>query len=69
MRTIEIKGMSCQHCVATVTRAVSSVPGVASASVSLEKGEASFEESAPVDIEAVKAAVRKAGFEAGAEKA
>jgi copper chaperone len=69
MRTIEIKGMSCQHCVGTVAKAVGSVPGVASVAVSLERQEASFEESAPVDLEAVRAAVRKAGFEAGAEKA
>ncbi len=68
MKTIEIKGMSCQHCVMTVTKAISAVPGVAKVSVSLEKAQASFEETSPVDLQAVRQAVKKAGFEAGAEK-
>ena len=35
--------MGCQHCVVTVTKALRSVPGVASASVDLERGRAEVE--------------------------
>lgn len=65
MKTIQIKGMSCNHCVMTVTKALAAVPGLTGVSVSLEKAQASFEESGAVDLDLVRQAVRKAGFEPG----
>jgi copper chaperone len=65
MKTIAIKGMSCMHCVQSVTKALSAIDGIASVNVSLDKGEATFEESKPVDPQAVKAAIDRIGFEAG----
>ncbi len=49
MKTVEIKieGMSCGHCVNTVTNAISEVNGVQEVQVSLEKNNAvvTFDES------------------------
>ncbi|MBI4775493.1 MAG: heavy-metal-associated domain-containing protein [Deltaproteobacteria bacterium] len=63
MKTIEIKGMSCKHCVAAVTKALNEIKGLSDVSVNLEKGEASFEKAASVDDSAIKAAVKRAGYE------
>ncbi|MDE2089493.1 MAG: heavy-metal-associated domain-containing protein [Gammaproteobacteria bacterium] len=41
--TLKIEGMTCDHCVRAVTRALKSVPGVKDAKVSLERGEAVVE--------------------------
>lgn len=64
--TIKIKGMSCAGCSAGAAAALKRVPGVTSAEVSLERGEAVVEydekKAAPGDL---RAAVEKAGFSAG----
>ena len=65
MRTVKIKGMSCQHCVKAVTEALSEIEGVSHVHVDLASGEASFEESGPVSLEVIAEKVRKAGFELG----
>ena len=62
---VSVKGMSCQHCVNAVTKALEQLEGVKNVEVSLEKGEARFEESGPVDREAVRKAIRDAGYEPG----
>lgn len=63
MPTIKVKGMSCQHCVASVTKALSAIKGVSDVKVSLEKGEATFSENNPVPQQAIKEAITKIGFE------
>lgn len=63
MPTIKVKGMSCQHCVASVTKALSAIKGVSDVKVSLEKGEATFNENSPVPQQAIKEAITKIGFE------
>jgi copper chaperone len=65
MTTIKIKGMSCNHCVMAVTKALNTVDGVANVKVSLEEGSAAFEEKKPVDMAVVKEKIKKAGFEVG----
>ena len=55
-------GMTCPKCVAHVTKALQGVAGVASAEVSLEKGEAVVE-GTPV-VQALVAAVVEEGYEA-----
>lgn len=62
MSTIKIKGMSCQHCVARVTKALQGIAGVSNVQVSLDAGEATFDADASVDMSAVKQAVIKAGY-------
>jgi len=63
MSTIKIKGMSCQHCVSSVTTALSAIAGISDVKVSLEKGEATFTERSPVPKETIKDAITKIGFE------
>ena len=48
-----------------VTKALNAVDGVANVKVSLEAGEATFEEKKPVDMAVVKEKIKKAGFEVG----
>jgi copper chaperone len=63
-RTIEINvgGMSCEHCVAAVGKAVRSVPGVTEARVDLKTGTVLVEGS--FDQAQVIAAIKSAGYEA-----
>jgi copper chaperone len=65
MAIIKIKGMSCEHCVKSVTRALDEIDGVKNVKVSLEKGEAVFDEEKPVDMGKVKENIEKAGYEVG----
>ena len=63
MPTIKVKGMSCMHCVASVTKALSGIAGVTDVQVSLEKGEATFIEETPVPRQTIKDAITRIGFE------
>ncbi|UZP67442.1 cation transporter [Desulfovibrio mangrovi] len=63
MPSIKVQGMTCNHCKASVTEAVSKVPGVASVNVDLLKGEATWTENAPVDVNAIRAAIENIGFD------
>ncbi len=60
--TIKVTGMTCGHCVASVTKALQKVPGVESADVSLDKAQAIVKGSA--DALALIAAVKEEGYEA-----
>jgi copper ion binding protein len=62
---VAVKGMSCQHCVNSVKQALQQVEGVTNVDVSLEKGEARYEEEKPVDRETVRKAVQDAGYDVG----
>ena len=62
-KTVSIDGMSCQHCVMGVTRALSALDGVSGVSVSLEDKKATFEASDAVSDSAIKEAVYDAGFD------
>jgi len=61
MAIVKINGMSCQHCVGTVTKALESIDGVSDVNVDLAKGEASF--AGDNKLDAVKQAIKKVGFE------
>lgn len=63
MATIRIKGMSCNHCVMAVTKALNGIEGIKNIKVDLQKGQASFDEDKPVDSETVRSRIKKAGFE------
>lgn len=62
-KTIRIKGMSCRHCVMAVTRALENIEGITDVSVDLQKGEASFTETASVDGTVIKREIENAGYE------
>ncbi|MGX5655699.1 heavy-metal-associated domain-containing protein [Geodermatophilus nigrescens] len=61
-----VTGMTCQHCVASVTEEVSEIPGVTGVQVDLASGGLTVTSDAPVDDAAVRAAVEEAGYEVAA---
>ncbi len=61
MAVIKIKGMSCQHCVASVTTALNQIPGISEVKVDLEKGEAHYR--GDIASERLKTAIETIGFE------
>jgi len=63
MKTIRIQGMSCRHCVESVTRVLSAIEGVSNVRVDLEKGEAAYEETGVIDDQKIREEIRKAGYE------
>jgi len=63
MTTVKIKGMSCGHCTASVTKALSGIDGIINVQVDLGKGEAVFEETKPVSAEKIKTVISSIGFE------
>jgi copper chaperone len=56
----QVEGMSCQHCVSSVTKAIRQQDANASVEVSLAAGMIKIE--SPVAIEALKAAIDDAGY-------
>ena len=63
--TLKIQGMTCQHCVRSVTQALESQEGVARAEVDLQAGRAQVEyDDARVTPRALAHAVAEEGYEA-----
>ena len=62
-KELTIKGMTCGHCEATVKKALEALPGVESALVSHEKGEAVVALSKEVSDETLKQAVEEKDYE------
>jgi copper ion binding protein len=61
--TYTVKGMTCGHCVSSVTEEVGEVSGVTGVNVDLATGLLTVESDAPVDDAAITAAVEEAGYE------
>jgi len=61
--TYTVTGMTCGHCVASVTEEVQELPGVEAVDVVLETGAVTITSAAPVDRSAVQAAVEEAGYQ------
>lgn len=65
-KTLNVDGMSCEHCVSHVQTALQNVSGVQTADVSLEGGTARLELSEDVATDALVQAVQEAGYDAKA---
>ncbi len=63
MPEIKVKGMSCGHCAAAVTKALQSLAGVSEVKVDLASGRVSYQSAAPVPAEEVARAIKAAGYE------
>jgi copper chaperone len=63
MQTIKIKGMSCNHCVMAVTKALQEIDGISNVKVDLQNAETTFDEVKPVDMKVVKERIQKAGYD------
>lgn len=61
MATIKVKGMKCQHCAGSTKKALEGIDGISAVQVDQDSGQVSFDGTA--DMEIIKAAVSKAGFE------
>ena len=62
METIKIQGMTCQHCVMAVTKALGKLSGLKNLKVDLAKGEATFENAPNISRAAIRQAVEDAGY-------
>jgi copper ion binding protein len=61
--TYTVVGMTCSHCVSSVTEEVSQVPGVREVDVNLDTGGLTVSSDTTIDAAAVRAAVEEAGYE------
>ncbi len=59
--TYTVEGMTCGHCVASVTEEVALIPGVTDVTVVLESGALTVTSDAPVDFDRIVEAVAEAG--------
>jgi len=62
-KVYQVKGMSCNHCKMTVTKAISSIPGVTGVEVDLGTGQVTVTFSGEPDDQKVRDAVEEAGYE------
>jgi copper chaperone len=60
MTEFEVQGMSCQHCVAAVTRSIREIDPQAQVSVDLKRGRVAVESTQSAD--ALKEAIDEAGY-------
>lgn len=63
MTRIGIKGMSCGHCVAAVTKALQEIEGIRNVSVDLDRAEATFDEDRSISRDLIREKIQKAGYE------
>jgi copper chaperone len=61
--TLKVKGMSCQHCVMSVTKALSQLDGIKNVQVDLAKGEVRFNNTKEVASSRIAKAIEEAGYE------
>jgi copper chaperone CopZ len=64
-RTFTVQGMTCGHCVSSVTEEVQEIPGIERVDVVLESGAVTVTSSEPLDDSAVRAADEEAGYQLG----
>lgn len=62
-KTVQIEGMSCQHCVRSVTRALSALPRCEVIEVSLENKCARIKAAPELSDEQISSAITEEGFE------
>jgi copper chaperone len=62
-QVLKVAGMTCNHCKMAVEGALQELPGVAKATVDLDKGEVSVEFTRTVSREALAEAIDEAGYE------
>ena len=63
IRNYQVSGMTCGHCVSSVTSELSALPGVHGVTVDLETGRVTVTSSHPLGDEQVAAAIDEAGYQ------
>jgi len=61
--TLKVKGMSCQHCVMSVTKALSQLEGIKNVQVDIAKGEVRFDNTKEVASNRIEKTISEAGYE------
>ncbi|MEU8070271.1 MULTISPECIES: heavy-metal-associated domain-containing protein [unclassified Micromonospora] len=61
--TYQVSGMTCGHCVNSVSTELSALPGVTDVQVDLAGGRVTVTSQDPLDVDAVRAAVDEAGYD------
>ncbi|KAB1912802.1 MULTISPECIES: heavy-metal-associated domain-containing protein [Micromonospora] len=61
--TYQVQGMTCGHCVNSVSTEVSALPGVTDVQVDLASGRVTVTSQSPLDTDTVRAAVDEAGYD------
>jgi copper ion binding protein len=61
--TYMVTGMTCGHCVNSVSTEIGALPGVSTVEVDLATGAVAVTSAQPLDLAAVRAAVEDAGYE------
>jgi len=61
--TLAVKGMTSNHCVQSVTKALTALGGISDVQVDLGAGRVSYRNAGDVARERIADAVRRAGFE------
>jgi copper chaperone len=60
---LKVKGMSCQHCVMSVTKALNQLDGVKNVQVDLAKGEVRFDNTKNIKSDQIQKAITDAGYQ------
>ncbi|HOC08678.1 MAG: heavy-metal-associated domain-containing protein [Clostridiales bacterium] len=61
--TLNVEGMSCNHCVMAIKKTVGAIQGVENVDVNLEGGTVSVQHGDGVNMEQLKEAIQGAGYE------
>ncbi|MEV0808234.1 cation transporter [Micromonospora sp. NPDC050200] len=61
--TYQVQGMTCGHCVNSVSAEVSAIEGVKDVQVDLASGRVTVTSESPLDTDSVRAAVDEAGYD------
>ncbi len=61
--TLKVKGMSCQHCVMSVTKALNQLEGIKNVQVDLAKGEVRFDNTKEVASQRIEKVIEDTGYE------
>jgi copper chaperone len=60
---LKVKGMNCQHCVMSVTKALGQLEGIKNVQVDLAKGEVRFDNSKEIASSRIEKAISDAGYQ------
>lgn len=61
-QSFTVVGMTCGHCVSSVTEEVTEIAGVSNVDVDLASGNVTVTASEPISDDAIRAAVEEAGY-------
>lgn len=61
--TYTVSGMTCEHCVTSVTEEINEIAGVDDVAVDLPTGQVTVTSTSPIDPAAVQTAVEEAGYQ------